>query len=296
MSLRFSSRPRDSGEGGPPKAVGGARAATLFAATTTKRRVRGPLHHASLTLAWSPSPALAGADNSSPFPRHVFARECCQTTMSYGPQPVARMERSVIRVRSSGFTAAPGFHFVSSGLRNSYDQTNKRKRNAGRRGIPRPARNGARGAPRRRRLAPPFRFGRARLPAFHQRHLRQRPNAAAQLQFTHFLGRNELGAGVTHPLPSQYSGRCSPQAGRRAGRAFFTRSRPGADCKSARGNRTRPTCRLASGRRPFWARWRLKRFAGRVVKRATVRVRRGEESPHSWAFLWTIAHADIRFC
>jgi hypothetical protein len=53
-----------------------------------------------------------------------------------------------------------------------------------------PARNGARGAPRRRRLAPPFRFGRAHLPAFHSRHLRQRPNATAQLQFTHFLGRN----------------------------------------------------------------------------------------------------------
>ena len=34
--------------------------------------------------------------------------------------------------------------------------------------------------------------------------------------------------GVTHPRPSQCSGRCSPQAGRRAGRAFLTRSRPGA--------------------------------------------------------------------
>src|ERR1700722_1009307 len=38
------------------------------------------------------------------------------------------------------------------------------------------------------------------------RHLRQRPNATAQLQLTHFLGRNEIGAGVTRSLPSQCSG------------------------------------------------------------------------------------------
>ena len=50
--------------------------------------------------------------------------------------------------------------------------------------------SGAQGAPRRRRLAPPFR-SRARSPAgVPPRHLRQRPNATAQLQFTHFLGRN----------------------------------------------------------------------------------------------------------
>jgi hypothetical protein len=48
-----------------------------FSATTTKRRVRGPLHHASLALAWSPSPAIAGADNSSPFSRRAFAPELC---------------------------------------------------------------------------------------------------------------------------------------------------------------------------------------------------------------------------
>jgi len=52
-----------------------------------------------------------------------------------------------------------------------------------------PARIRRAGRATERRLAPPFRFGRARLPAFHSRHLRQRPNATAQLQFTHFLGR-----------------------------------------------------------------------------------------------------------
>ena len=44
---------------------------------------------------------------------------------------------------------------------------NKGKRNAGRRVVHDLYASGAQGAPRRRRLAPPFRFGRARLPAFH---------------------------------------------------------------------------------------------------------------------------------
>ena len=81
--------------------------------------------------------------------------------------------------------------------------------------------SGAQGAPRTRRLAPPFRFGRARLPAFHSRHLRQRPNATAQLQFTRFLGRDYAGTGVIRPLPPQCSGVLPPQTGRSAGRAFW---------------------------------------------------------------------------
>ena len=48
---------------------------------------------------------------------------------------------------------------------------------------------------------------RARSPAgVPPRHLRQRPNATAQLQFTRFLGRYSLGTGVTRSLPPQCSG------------------------------------------------------------------------------------------
>ncbi len=194
------------------------------------------------------------------------------------------MERSVIRVRSTSFTVHPGFHFVQPELRNSLRLASGNKKKGS--GTPADAVFHARTQRRAGRAtetaacAAASAIGRARLPAFHPRHLQQRPTATAQLQFTHFLGRSYGRTGVIRPRPSQCSGRCSPQAGRHAGRAFFTRSRPGADCKSARGNRTRPTCRFASARRPFWARWRLKRFAGMVVKRATVRVRRGEESRH----------------
>ncbi len=102
----------------------GGRGAGLVAppAPTTKRRVRGPLHHA----ARGPPPPLArGRMQCVPVPASTCARECCQTAMSNGPYPVARMERSVIRVRSTSFNAAPGFHFVPSGLRNY--KPNKRK-------------------------------------------------------------------------------------------------------------------------------------------------------------------------
>jgi hypothetical protein len=86
-------------------------------------------------------------------------------------QPVARMEPTgrakrapdgklhAIRGRSTSFNAAPGFHFVSSGL-----QKKKGKRNAGRRRQYLPHASGVRGAPRIRRLAPPLRL-RARSPA-----------------------------------------------------------------------------------------------------------------------------------
>jgi hypothetical protein len=141
-------------------------------------------------------------------------------------------ERSDIRVRSSGFTAAPGFRFAHPGYETLYDTlpANKERKEAERRQTrsPRPVRKRrtGRAAEKAACAALPLR---ARSPAgVPPRHLRQRPNATAQLQFTHFLGRNALGAGVTLSLPSQYSGRCSPQAGRRAGRAFLTRSRPGA--------------------------------------------------------------------
>ena len=90
---------------------------------------------------------------------------------------------------------------------------------------------------------------RARSPAgVPPRHLRQRPNATAQLQFTRFLGRYEVGMGVTHPRPSQCSGRYEP-AGRSSCRpGVLARSRPGAGVTAppagtalAPANRRHPT-------------------------------------------------------
>ena len=131
-------------------------------------------------------------------------------------------ERSDIRVRSTSFYAAPGFHFVHPGYEERKEAERRQTRS------PRPARKRRTGRATEKAACAALPL-RARSPAgVPPRHLQQRPNATAQLQFTRFLGRNALGAGVIRSLPSRYSGRCSPQAGRRAGRAFLTRSRPGA--------------------------------------------------------------------
>jgi hypothetical protein len=71
MSLRFVIPPRDSGEGGPSvarSAKDGGWGAGLDAprASTTKRRVRRPLHHASHG---PPPPLRGGGCNAFPFPR-----------------------------------------------------------------------------------------------------------------------------------------------------------------------------------------------------------------------------------
>ena len=89
--------------------------------------------------------------------------------------PVARMSGAICGYDLQAFNAIPGFRFRPSGLRNPpiaerarFPGNEKiRKRNAGRRVVHDLYASGAQGAPRRRRLAPPFRFGRARLPAFH---------------------------------------------------------------------------------------------------------------------------------
>ena len=57
-----------------------------------------------------------------------------------------------------------------------------------------------------------------------------------------------LAAGVTRPRLSQSSG-STPRTGRNTG-GHDARSRPGAVCETARGNRTRPTFRIASRKRP----------------------------------------------
>ena len=167
---------------------------------------------------------------SAPTPRVACSQ--CQTATDRNV--VARMERSEIRVRSVGWVERSETHHLSSrhgGFRFALPTLRTNKiREAERRQTrsPRPVRKRRTGRATDKAACAALPL-RARSPAgVPPRHLRQRPNATAQLQFTRFLGRNSVGAGVTRSLPSQYSGRCSPQAGRRAGRAFLTRSRPGA--------------------------------------------------------------------
>jgi hypothetical protein len=70
--------------------------------------------------------------------------------------------------------------------------------------------------------------------------------ASAQLQFPRFLKPGCIGR---YPLPPVSSLPRSAETGRSAGRAV-ARSRPGADCKSARGLRSRSVFRCASRTRP----------------------------------------------
>ena len=77
-----------------------------FSATTTKRRVRGPLHHASLALAWSPSPAIAGADNSSSFSRRAFAPELWSRHGKKALRASLKEGRRSAKRRTTGFRPA----------------------------------------------------------------------------------------------------------------------------------------------------------------------------------------------
>ena len=100
------------------EAVGGARASTLF-----RRRHRSVASEAPSTAQTRgpPPPLSRGRMHAPPFPRaHPPAsgveQQCQERRGSY---PVARIERSEIRVRSRSFTVHPGFHFVQPELRNS---------------------------------------------------------------------------------------------------------------------------------------------------------------------------------
>jgi hypothetical protein len=94
--------------------------------------------------------------------------------------------------------------------------------------------------------------------------------------------------GVTHPRPSQCSGRYDPQTGRNAGRAFWPGAARERTANPPAGTVLAPPAGLPPEDVLSWARWRLKRFAGMVVKRATVRVWGCEESPRYRAFLATM--------
>jgi hypothetical protein len=186
--------------------------------TTTKRRLRRPLHHATrgpppplsrvrmhtIVLATHPRPSPDGTISkilrrssiASRLDRR-WGRSSAQSSATRSPDGAKRNPGSL-----DASIFAPGFHSVSSGLRNN--EPTKGKRNAGRRVVQLPH--------QRMRLPPP------NLPrhtggteggspsGVPPRHLRQRPNATAQLQLTRFLGRISLGAGVIRSLPSQCSG------------------------------------------------------------------------------------------
>jgi hypothetical protein len=120
---------------------------------------------------WSPSPTCVGADARHRSRGATGARVACSRCQTAQLRVVARMERSVIRVRSTSFNAAPGFRFAHPGY-NPFFTTRFRQRKKGS-GTPADAHCNARtqrraGRATERRLAPPFRFGRARLPAFHR--------------------------------------------------------------------------------------------------------------------------------
>ena len=107
-----------------------------------------------------------------------------------------RVRRVAGMERSGRFTFAPGCRFPlhpGHAPRTATNRKARRKRNADRRRYqpPQPCEAAARAGSRR-----------ARLSAFHRRRSRQRPNAAAQLQFARFLGRGSVGTGVIRPLPS----------------------------------------------------------------------------------------------
>ena len=123
-----------------------------------------------------PTKICARADKSIRS-RGACARERCQTAMSNGPYflPVARIERSEIR-DDRKLNVHPGFHgachraalradpLVQPRLRRKKIKEAERRQTHL---LDVPHANGARVAPRKGRLAPPFRSGRARLPAFH---------------------------------------------------------------------------------------------------------------------------------
>ena len=119
-------------------------------ATTTKLKLRSPLHHAP----HGPPPPLRGGGCTRSFSRRI-ARECCQTAMSNIRSP---HERSDMRVRSRSFNVHPGCRFAHPGYEEIREaerrQTHCRQSRTKRRAV----------APRKERLAPPFR-SRARSPA-----------------------------------------------------------------------------------------------------------------------------------
>ena len=155
-----------------------------------------------------PAPHAGRGEKSDPvLAAHLRAsdvKQRCRTA-----RLVARMERSEIRVRSTSFNVAPGFPaLASAALRatRSIRATKEKIREAERRQTQVstvPHAYGARVAPRKERLAPPFR-SRARSPAGVPPRLSPRGLTSPKAQpRPGFLGRGLSGRYPPSPVPVQ---------------------------------------------------------------------------------------------
>ena len=191
--------PRDSGEGGPPKAVGGARDSTLL--LQRNRNVESDAPSTAQTRG-PPPPLPRGGCNTIPVSRRTpRASDVKQRCHERRVSPLARMSgaRSGYDPRAGPL---PEFHFVQPGYATLCGSlpANKRKE-AERRQTrsPRPVRKRRTGRATEKAACAALPL-RARSPAgVPPRHLRQRPNATAQLQFTRFLGRTVRGGCYSAP-------------------------------------------------------------------------------------------------
>jgi hypothetical protein len=153
-------------------------------------------------------------------------------------QPVARIERSKIRERSFSFHAAPGFRYEEEKKEAERRRTQwvlmpcqrARQRATDKAACAAPPLSGALAC---RRSTTPLAKG------------SRRPQGSASGQVSWEAAPNAAACRQHHP----HIQRSTSHTGHSAG-GHDARSRPGAECKSARGHRTHPTARFASGRRP----------------------------------------------
>src|SRR4029077_10893865 len=169
-------------------------------------------------------------------------------------------------------TSRISLHSASSG--SFYAAHNKGRRSADRRNCPVPRR-----ANRCRHLfalGAWARYGRARLPAL--RHGTCGGERTPPLSFSpHFLGPGVIRCYLHLTCPFSPAGCPAVPVVVPDGR--ICRSRPSAECKSARGNRTRPVFRCASRTRPF--KWASYCFVTEVGTYVNVKVT-PPSTRHSW--------------
>jgi hypothetical protein len=168
---------------------------------------------------------------------------------SDGKKPVARMERSAIRGRQSSFYVAPGFRFVSSGLRRRTKKEAERRQTHCRQSRT----SGCGRATDKSACADPSAVGRARLPAFHHgscqgEYLIPKARPGPGFVVTASTGRASRRRCRTHLQ------RCTPHAGHSAGRHDARTARERIATPPA-GTDLAPTPGYACRTRPYWARF-----------------------------------------
>ena len=157
--------PRDSGERGPPRRWEGREPRRLFCDDKEAPSPKPPPPSFACCASYggSPLPRFAAADARDSFSRREkrasVVKQRCRTARS----PVARIERSEIRVRSRSLQCPSRVSLRST----QATKERKGKRNAGRRTVVSPAPNGCGRATDKAACAALSALGRARLPAFH---------------------------------------------------------------------------------------------------------------------------------